>query len=158
MWNLMFVLATLLPTHGALGQGAALLPASCVSADAQGAGSGQQAAPAKPGAQQSPKSKPEKDDQEQAKPDDQNPPPARKPIRLPHSLLTVDFSYADWTLGGNAHKFRQYATPPVGFFAREVTVAPRPSSRDYGFLTLRGPGEIDYRNDAAVSLNYGRTM
>lgn len=83
-------------------------------------------------------------------------PAAPKPVHLKAYAITL--GAADWDLRGNENKFRQYGTPPRGIFARELLFAPKPSLRDTGFISLRGPGETDYRHDGRIALFYGRTQ
>jgi hypothetical protein len=73
--------------------------------------------------------------------------------------LLLDAGWADWGLGGNQSKFRQYATPPSGWFLRDLRLAPifTPHQEDM-FVSLKGLGEDDYRGDGRLALNSGQTI
>lgn len=83
-------------------------------------------------------------------------PPVPKP--LPEQQWLFEPGYADWGLGGNQSKFRQYATPPHGFYLQDLRFDPiiRPNREDL-FLDFKGIGQDDYRGDGRLSFNYGRT-
>lgn len=77
----------------------------------------------------------------------------------PDSRLYLDAGYADWLLRGNQSKFRQYATPPAGFFLRDLRYAPNyRAPSESGFLELKGIGQEDYLVVARQSWDYGATQ
>jgi len=102
----------------------------------------------------------------QEQPPPQEPPPkqeetpaqeeAEKPP--PYYPLTLELGWGDRHLDGNERKFRQYATPPSGFFVRDLRYAPLAFPGGHrGLLTLKSVGEDDYRADGDLGLFYGRT-
>jgi hypothetical protein len=92
---------------------------------------------------------------EQAQEEGAKPSPPQ-PLYLKPWAITLGF--ADWNLSGNENKFRHYGTPPRSFFAQELLFAPKPSERDSGYISLRAPGESDYRHDGRIALFNGRTQ
>lgn len=61
-----------------------------------------------------------------------------------------------WGLDGNEHKLRQYATPPQGFFLRELSYAPLLASQGHqGWVVLRGIGQADYAVEGNAALRFG---
>jgi hypothetical protein len=80
-----------------------------------------------------------------------------KPERVPSVL--VEGGWADWGLGGAERKFRQYATPPRGWFLRDLRYMSlfTPRKQDL-FLTLKGLGQDDYRAETSLAYQYGDTM
>jgi hypothetical protein len=93
----------------------------------------------------------------QDQPPVKEPEPAQQTATEP-AKPRIQLGWSGWNLKGNAHKFRQYATPAEGFFVREVGYdwwqgAMRDGAGFY-FLT---PGEEDYRGRASLSLRNGAT-
>ncbi len=74
----------------------------------------------------------------------------------PTTLLT-DFGWAEWGLVGSERKFRQYATPPTGWFLRELRYAPVMNRADAS-MTLKSIGQPDFSADGRVALAYGGTI
>ncbi|HZO91067.1 MAG TPA: hypothetical protein VFB38_22265 [Chthonomonadaceae bacterium] len=102
----------------------------------------QQPKPARPG---------EEEEEEVPEEEAAKPPPRVFPWRL-------GLGWVNWYLSGNETKFRQYATPPRGFFLYDwrynsLSIAHGNS----GFLALNGPGTDDYRGDADLAFFFGRT-
>lgn len=85
--------------------------------------------------------------------------PKTPPSKLdPNSSLFVELGYGDWGLRGNQSKFRQYATPPSGFFLRDLRYAPiLKSPSENAFFELRGIGQDDYYATAKGAWDYGAT-
>jgi hypothetical protein len=76
----------------------------------------------------------------------------------PNSSLLVEPGYGDWGLRGNQTKFREYATPPHGFFLRDLRYAPLlKSPSENAFFELRGIGQDDYLASARGAWDYGAT-
>jgi hypothetical protein len=139
MWNLIALTASLL---------SAQQPAAPPQNPAGGAGQAQKAGQDQK-AGEAPKA-----EQEQPQDAPQVTPP--QPLYLKPWAFSL--GYSDWNLSGNGHKFRQFGTPPRGFFSKEILFAPKPSDKDTGYITLRGLGESDHRYDGRLSLMNGRTQ
>lgn len=83
---------------------------------------------------------------------------AEPEAKAPTPGYLVDFGWADWALSGLERKFRQYATPPRGWFLRDLRIAPlfAPRKQDI-FLNVKSLGQPDYSADGSVSLRFGET-
>jgi hypothetical protein len=93
-------------------------------------------------------------------PQDDTPKPAApaKSKLDPNSSVYLDVGYADWGLRGNQSKFREYATPPTGFFLRDLRYAPLlKSPSEDALFELRGIGQDDYLAAARGAWDYGAT-
>ena len=101
----------------------------------------------------------QKPDQKAEEPDDQNiPAAAKKPYKaIPNPQAILGIGYSDWDLHGHEGKFRQYATPPQGFFLNRLMLAPKLGRPTSAFLDLKRLGEDDYRLDGRFSAFYGGT-
>jgi hypothetical protein len=97
----------------------------------------------------------------QATGDQEAPPPAAATTRgkiPPLSTTYIEAGYGDWGLSGNQQKFRQYATPPTGWFLRDFRYAPILRDPSYSaFFHLEGIGQDDYRAETRLASNYGNT-
>lgn len=75
---------------------------------------------------------------------------------LPPTVF-ADFGWAEWGLLGSARKFRQYATPPSGWFLRELRYAPFISNTDAS-VVIKGAGQPDYSAEGRIARAYGGTI
>lgn len=79
------------------------------------------------------------------------------PLRPPGPLL-LDLGWIDWNVRTNFTKFRQYATPPRGFFLRELRYDPLASPQGYqGLLSLKALFEDDYFSEGRFDYSFGLT-
>lgn len=70
----------------------------------------------------------------------------------------MDIGLGLWSLDGNEHKLRQYATPPKGlFFNLFRYTLPSPIDRS-GWLTFKGTERNDYRTEGNLTLLFGRSQ
>lgn len=76
--------------------------------------------------------------------------------KTPPTLLT-DWGWADWGLLGSPRKFRQYATPPQGWFLRDLRYSPLLQNAD-ALLVLKSVGQPDFSGDARIARAYGGTI
>lgn len=69
-----------------------------------------------------------------------------------------ELGYSDWGLSGSKNKFRQYATPPQGFFLKDFRLRPQqaPAGTDF-LLDVKSLGQADYSGDANLGFWYGNT-
>ncbi|GBC91635.1 hypothetical protein HRbin15_00089 [bacterium HR15] len=70
---------------------------------------------------------------------------AQRPLPPIQARTHLGLEWSDWGLRGNAAKFRQYATPPRGFFLRALRYE-LPAMR----LLWQGGGDQDTRGDALL--------
>ncbi len=72
--------------------------------------------------------------------------------------IALQFGWVNWGLDGNAHKFRQYATPPRSLFLQLFRYTPslRFPSSDAASLVIKGLGEEDHRSEGNLDLWFGR--
>jgi hypothetical protein len=73
--------------------------------------------------------------------------------------LLVEPGYSDWGVHGSQHKFRQYATPPRGFFLPDIRFSPifTPGAEDL-FLNVKSFGQADYTAEGRLGFWYGNTL
>jgi hypothetical protein len=69
----------------------------------------------------------------------------------PQANLQLELGWSSWGLSGNVSKFRQYATPPRGFFLRTLRYE-LPATQ----LLWQGGGDQDTYGDAFTHLQAGR--
>ncbi len=74
----------------------------------------------------------------------------------PQTLLT-EFGWANWSLVGSPRKFRQYATPPKGWFLRDLRYSPLFPNTD-ALVVLKSVGQPDFSADARLARAYGGTI
>lgn len=93
--------------------------------------------------------------------------------RIPFGILVVAMStaygqqvkintdvtggWSSWGLSGNPNRFREYATPPSGFFLGNLTLGLSDERRNDARFVLKAPGQDDYRLAGLVRLNAGMT-
>jgi hypothetical protein len=75
----------------------------------------------------------------------------------PAPWVSLNLGATARNFSGNETKWRQYSTPPTGLYLRELRLAPAIMSGHQGMLSLKAPGEDDYRYDGWLGLFYGRT-
>jgi hypothetical protein len=92
---------------------------------------------------------------DQAKPDEKKDEQTTKATEAPK--ISLDLGASHWGISGNENKFRQYATPPKGFFIRSLSYAPTYLDRHDAYLDIKAPWQDDYRLDGTVRLNNGTT-
>ena len=96
---------------------------------------------------------------QQPAPEEKNEAPAQEEAKpgKPRQFR-LELGLGTWGLTGNEPKFRQYATPPKGLFLSEFRYSPFPTNRNYNLATLKGFGATDYRGDAALMFENGKTQ
>jgi hypothetical protein len=98
---------------------------------------------------------PAQDDKEEPK--DEKTEEEKAPPKPPSPLL-LELGWTDWNVRTNFTKFRQYATPPRGFFLRELRYDPLASPQGYqGLLSLKALFEDDYFSEGRFDYAYGLT-
>lgn len=86
--------------------------------------------------------------------------PAKTPAKqemAPPPTVFADYGWAEWGLLGSERKLRQYATPPAGWFLRELRYTP-PLSKADASLILKAPFQEDYSAEARLATAYGKTI
>jgi hypothetical protein len=76
---------------------------------------------------------------------------------LPRIETDVTGGWSNWAIGGNGHKFRQYATPPEGLFLRKLSLSGNFGAANDARFVAKAPGQDDYRLTGQVRLNGGTT-
>ena len=83
----------------------------------------------------------------------------KAPPRPSQARPELDLGYTDWRLGGNRNKFRQYATPPHGFYFSRFLYAPQTDDLKSGLiLDAKTPFQDDWRVKGLASFDFGRSI
>jgi hypothetical protein len=83
------------------------------------------------------------------------PPPQPSAILHQPGLLTL--GYADWDIANNENKLRQYASPPRGFFVKQLRYVPLSTAGNLGVVSLENLAQSDYRDYGQLALFGGKT-
>ena len=70
----------------------------------------------------------------------------------------MDIGLGIWSLDGNEHKLRQYATPPKGLFVNLFRYTLPSLSDRSGWLTFKGTERNDYRTEGNFAFLFGRSQ